>query len=70
MEESLGKLRHSGQGPSGIGQWQAVVMPTIFYGAESWITYNRHLKALEQYQKQCLQKILRISWKENQMLVF
>lgn len=27
--------------------YKAVVLPTLLYGAESWTTYSRHLRALE-----------------------
>lgn len=63
MKESLGKPRHSGQARATI--YQAVFLPTFSCGVESWAIYSRHLKTLEQYQKQCLHKILRISWKER-----
>ena len=45
--------------------YQAVVLPTLLYGADSWTTYSRHLKALEQYQQRCLRKILRIGWEDR-----
>ena len=45
--------------------YQAVVLPTLLYGADSWTTYSRHLKALEQYHQRCLRKILRVSWKDR-----
>ncbi|XP_060759866.1 uncharacterized protein LOC132870238 [Neoarius graeffei] len=45
--------------------YQAVILPTLLYGADSWTTYSRHLKALEQYHQLCLRKILRISWEDR-----
>lgn len=45
--------------------YRAVILPTLLYGADSWTTYSRHLKALEQYHQRCLRKILRISWEDR-----
>ncbi len=45
--------------------YRAVVLPTLLYGAESWTTYSRHLRAMEQYHQRSLRKILRISWKNR-----
>ncbi|KAL2090150.1 hypothetical protein ACEWY4_014838 [Coilia grayii] len=45
--------------------YQAIILPTLLYGADSWTTYSRHLKALEQYHQRCLRKILRISWEDR-----
>ncbi len=45
--------------------YRAVVLPTLLYGAESWTTYSRHLRAMEQYLQRSLRKILRISWKDR-----
>ena len=45
--------------------YQAVVLPTLLYGAESWTTYSRHLRALEKYHQRCLRKILGISWEDR-----
>lgn len=45
--------------------YRAVVLPTLLYGAESWTTYSRHLKALEGHHQRSLRKILRIRWKDR-----
>ncbi|KAM3597096.1 uncharacterized protein V6R79_025895 [Siganus canaliculatus] len=45
--------------------YEAVILPTLLYGADSWTTYSRLVKALEQYHQRCLRKILRISWKDR-----
>ncbi len=44
---------------------RAVILPTLLYGAESWTTYSRHLRAMEQYHQRSLRKILRSSWKDR-----
>ncbi len=45
--------------------YRAVDLPTLLYGAESWTTYSRHLRAMEQYHQRSLRKIMRISWKDR-----
>ena len=45
--------------------YKAVILPTLLYGAETWTTYSRHIRALESYHQRCLRKILHISWKER-----
>ncbi|KAM3595647.1 uncharacterized protein V6R79_000528 [Siganus canaliculatus] len=45
--------------------YEAVILPTLLYGADSWTTYSRLLKALEKYHQRCLRKILSISWKDR-----
>ncbi len=44
---------------------RAVILPTLLYGAESWTTYSRHLRAMEKYHQRSLRKIPRISWKDR-----
>ena len=45
--------------------YKAVVLPTLLYGAESWTTYSRHLRALEQHHQRTLRTILRIKWEDR-----
>ena len=45
--------------------YRAVILPTLLYGAESWTTYSRHLRALEGHHQRSLRKILRISWRDR-----
>lgn len=42
--------------------YRAVIIPTMLYGCETWVTYRRHLKALEQLQQRHLRQIMRIRW--------
>lgn len=37
----------------------------LLYVADTWAIYSRHLKALEQYHKRSLCKILTISWTDG-----
>ena len=45
--------------------YKAVILPALLYGAETWTTYSRHLRALESYHQRHLRKILRASWEEK-----
>ena len=40
----------------------AVILTTLLYGSESWVTYQNHLKLLERFLQRCLRTILNIHW--------
>ena len=41
------------------------VCGALLYGAETWTTYSRHLRALESYHQRHLREILRATWEEK-----
>jgi len=45
--------------------FRAIVLSTLLYGCECWTPYRKHIKKLETFQIRCLQKILRITWKDR-----
>ena len=45
--------------------YQAIVLPSLLYGCETWTCYRRHIKKLDQFHLRCLRKILRVSWKDH-----
>ncbi len=45
--------------------YRAAVVSALLYGAETWTTYRRHLKALERYHQRCLRKLFRIPWEHR-----
>lgn len=45
--------------------YNSVVIPTLLYGCETWTTYRRHIRSLEQYHQRCLRSILRVSWQDR-----
>ena len=47
-----------------IGVYRAVVLTTLLYGSESWVTYRNHLKLLERFHQSCLCTILNIHWSD------
>uniref|UniRef100_K7EZV3 Reverse transcriptase domain-containing protein n=1 Tax=Pelodiscus sinensis TaxID=13735 RepID=K7EZV3_PELSI len=44
--------------------YKAVVLTILLYGAESWVTYRRHLSLLEHFRQRCLRTILNIHWSD------
>ena len=47
-----------------IKVYNAVVLTTLLYGAESWVTYRRHIRLLERFHQRCLRTILNIHWSD------
>ena len=45
--------------------YKAVLLPTLLYGSETWVTYRRHIKALKQFQQRTLIAILGVCWKDR-----
>ena len=45
-----------------ISVYRAVVLTTLLYGSESWVTYRHHLRLLERFHQRCLRIILKIHW--------
>ena len=45
-----------------ISVYRAVVLTTLLYGSESWVTYRHHLRLLERFHHRCLRIILKIHW--------
>ena len=45
--------------------YRAVVIPTLLYGSESWVTYRRHLNDLDCFHMRCLRSLLKIRWQDK-----
>ena len=45
--------------------YKAVVITTLLYGCESWITYRHHVRSLDQFHMRCLRHIARIKWQDK-----
>ena len=41
---------------------RAVVLTTLLYGSESWVTYCHHLRLLERFHQRYLRTIFNILW--------
>ena len=48
-----------------VSVYVAVCLSTLLYGAESWTTYQRHIKQLESFHIRCLQRILGLRWQDK-----
>ena len=57
------KNKHLKKGTK-ISVYRAVVLTTLLYGSESWVTYRRHLRLLERFHQRCLRIILNIHWSD------
>ena len=44
--------------------YRPVVLTTLLYGSESWVTYRNHLKLLQRFHQRCLCTILNIHWSD------
>ena len=48
-----------------IQVYRAVVIPTLLYGAETWVLYRNQVKLLGQFHQRCLRSILGIKWQDH-----
>ena len=42
-----------------------VVVPTLLYGAETWVLYRKQIRLLERFHQRCLRFILGIKWQDH-----
>jgi hypothetical protein len=47
-----------------LAVYRAVVLTTLLYGSETWVTYSKNLQAPEQYNQRCLRRIMNVHWSE------
>ncbi|GFN82465.1 nucleoside diphosphate-linked moiety x motif 17-like [Plakobranchus ocellatus] len=47
-----------------IQVYRAVVLTTLLYGSETWVTYSSHIRLLERLHQRCLRTILQIHWSD------
>ena len=48
-----------------IQVYTAIVIPTLLYGAETWVLYRNQVKLLGQFHQRCLRSILGIKWQDH-----
>ena len=48
-----------------IQVYRTVIVPTLLYGAETWVLYRKQIRLLEQFHKCCLRSILGIKWQDH-----
>ena len=44
--------------------YRSVVLTTLIYGSETWVTYCSHIHLLERFLQRCLCTILNIHWSD------
>ncbi|XP_037780164.1 uncharacterized protein LOC119576558 [Penaeus monodon] len=47
-----------------ISVYRAVILTTLLYCSESWVTYRHYLQLLERFHQRCLRTILNIHWSD------
>ena len=68
---AFGRLRSSTWDRRGISTstkikvYNAVVLPSLLYGCETWTVYNSQAKKLNTFHMKCLRKILNVSYEER-----
>ena len=45
--------------------YRAVVVPTLLYGAETWVLYRKQIRLLEWFHQRCLRANLGIKWLDH-----
>ena len=48
-----------------IQVYKAVIVPTLLYGAETWVLYRKQTRLLEWFHQHCLHSILGIKWQDH-----
>ena len=48
-----------------IQVYRTVVVPTLLYGAETWVLYRNQIRLLERFHQRCLRSILGIKWQDH-----
>jgi len=46
--------------------YKAVVLTTLLYGSEAWVTYSYNLKSLEKFHDRTVRRIHCIKWQDGQ----
>ena len=69
--QALGRLRnrvlnqHNIMLSTKLKVYNAVVLPSLLYGCETWTLYLRHVKKLEHFHMRALRSILSICWQDR-----
>nr|VZI45397.1 unnamed protein product [Spirometra erinaceieuropaei] len=48
-----------------LKMYKAVIIPTLQYGAETWMVYTKQARTLNQFHLSCVRRILRLSWQHR-----
>ena len=58
-------LNHNLRIATKVAVYRAVCLSVLFYGCETFTIYRRHIKLLENFNMQCIKKILGITWRDR-----
>ena len=64
IQTSVEQQKFEKQNKTKIRVYRAVVLTTLLYGSETWVTYQRHICLLERFHQRCLHTILNIHWND------
>ncbi|BHF62156.1 hypothetical protein SprV_0100513700 [Sparganum proliferum] len=56
---------HGLQMSTKLKMYKAVILPTLLYGAETWIVYTKQARRLNHFHLSCLRRILRLNWQDR-----
>nr|VZI29251.1 unnamed protein product [Spirometra erinaceieuropaei] len=57
--------RHGLQLSSKLKMYKVVILPTLLYGAETWVVFTRQARRLNHFHLSCLRRILRLNWQDR-----
>nr|VZI40152.1 unnamed protein product [Spirometra erinaceieuropaei] len=57
--------RHGLQLSTKLKMYEAVILPTLLYGAETWTVYAKQARRLNHFHLSCLRRILRLNWQDR-----
>nr|VZI20073.1 unnamed protein product [Spirometra erinaceieuropaei] len=57
--------RHGLQLSTKLKMYKAVILPTLLYGAETWMVYAKQARRLNHFHLSCLRRILRLKWQDR-----
>nr|VZI34452.1 unnamed protein product [Spirometra erinaceieuropaei] len=57
--------RHGLQPSTKLKMYKAFILPTLLYGAETWVVYTKQARRLYHFQLSCLRRILRLNWQHR-----
>nr|VZI23460.1 unnamed protein product [Spirometra erinaceieuropaei] len=57
--------RHSLHLNTKLKMYKAVILPTLLYGAKTWMAYKKQARRLSSFHRSCLRRILKVTWQDG-----